>query len=111
VLREYWRAGDDGYDYSIDAEPPAEWRTNLSCLEGALLSAHAGLEGEANVRDVIAGKDAFAGQPGVAAAGDRTELLLGFPARWTRSENPLPFSNGSTVAVTSKTGYLTVASP
>jgi hypothetical protein len=36
---------------------------------------------------------------------------LGFPALWTRNENPIPFSNGSTVAVTSRTGYLTVASP
>ncbi|HEX7470780.1 MAG TPA: hypothetical protein VF437_08630 [Verrucomicrobiae bacterium] len=35
----------------------------------------------------------------------------GFPARSTRSENPRPFSNGSTVAVTSSTGYRTVASP
>ena len=36
---------------------------------------------------------------------------LGFPARNTRNENPRPFSNGSTVAVTSSTGYRTVASP
>jgi hypothetical protein len=32
------------------------------------------------------------------------------PARSTRNENPRPFSNGSTAAVTSKTGYRTVAS-
>jgi hypothetical protein len=30
---------------------------------------------------------------------------LGFPARNTRNEKPRPFSNGSTVAVTSSTGY------
>jgi hypothetical protein len=29
---------------------------------------------------------------------------LGFPALKTRNENPRPFSNGSTVAVTSNTG-------
>jgi hypothetical protein len=32
------------------------------------------------------------------------ELWRGFPARSTRSEKPRPFSNGSTVAVTSSTG-------
>jgi len=36
--------------------------------------------------------------------------VLGFP-RCTRSEKPHPFSNGSTVAVTSRTGYRTVANP
>ena len=30
--------------------------------------------------------------------------ILAFPARRTRSEKPRPFSNGSTVAVTSNTG-------
>ena len=37
--------------------------------------------------------------------------MRGFPARSTRNENPRPFSKGSTVAVTSSTGYRTVASP
>jgi hypothetical protein len=38
------------------------------------------------------------------------QIDRGFPARNTRNVNPRPFSNGSTVAVTSSTGYRTVAS-
>jgi len=34
-----------------------------------------------------------------------------FPALSTRNEKPRPFSNGSTLAVTSSTGYPTVANP
>ena len=39
------------------------------------------------------------------------QIDRGLPARNTRKANPPPFSNGSTVAVTSSTGYRTVASP
>jgi len=37
-------------------------------------------------------------------------FFLGSPARRMRNEKPHPFSKGSTVAVTSSTGYRTVAS-
>jgi hypothetical protein len=39
------------------------------------------------------------------------EAARGSPARNPRNEKPRPFSNSSTVAVTSSTGYRTVASP
>jgi hypothetical protein len=35
----------------------------------------------------------------------QVDFCLGFPARSTRNEKPRPFSKGSTIAVTSSTGY------